>query len=174
MLQGDAAYLNILKAIGGEIEEKEDGTLAKFSTSPMGGEFNFNDISDTFLSLAAISPLLTSPLTISGIAHTRKQETDRVSAMASELRKLGQAVEENQDSLRITPNLNKLRSLAAEGLEIDTYKDHRFAMSFGILGSHDLIGNGASWLEIKDPNCCAKTFPSFFKQLKELRRNSYE
>tara|TARA_B100001057_G_scaffold128667_1_gene127748 strand:- start:429 stop:1775 length:1347 start_codon:yes stop_codon:yes gene_type:complete len=171
MLQGDAAYLNILKAIGGEIEEKEDGTLAKFSTSPMGGEFNFNDISDTFLSLAAISPLLTSPLTISGIAHTRKQETDRVSAMASELRKLGQAVEENQDSLRITPNLNKLRSLAAEGLEVDTYKDHRIAMSFGILGSHDLIGNGASWLEIKDPNCCAKTFPSFFKQLNQLRRN---
>jgi 3-phosphoshikimate 1-carboxyvinyltransferase len=172
MLQGDAAYINILKAIGGEIEEKEDGTLAKFSTSPMGGEFNFNDISDTFLSLAAISPLLTSPLTISGIAHTRKQETDRVSAMARELRKLGQTVEENQDSLRITPDLNKLKALAVDGLEIETYKDHRFAMSFGILGSYNLIGNGASWLEIKDPNCCAKTFPSFFKQLNELCRNS--
>ena len=85
------------------------------------------------LSLAAVSPLLSSPLTISGIAHTRKQETDRVSAMATELRRLGQSVEESEDRLRITPNLNKLKSLAVDGVEIDTYKDHRFAMSFGVL-----------------------------------------
>jgi 3-phosphoshikimate 1-carboxyvinyltransferase len=172
MLQGDSAYLDILRTIGTDIEEKDDGILVKSSTPPLGGEFNFNDISDTFLSLAAISPLLSSPLTISGIAHTRKQETDRVSAMAIELRRLGQTVEENEDSLRITPDLNKLKSRAGEGLKIETYKDHRFAMSFGILGSYDLFENGCSWMEIKDPNCCAKTYPSFFKQLTELRLNS--
>ena len=138
-----------------------------------GGTFDFNDISDTFLSLAAVSPLLSSPLTISGIAHTRKQETDRVSAMATELRKLGQSVEESDDQLRIIPNLNILRELAVNGLEIDTYKDHRFAMSFGILGCHDLLGNADPWLKVKDPNCCAKTFPDFFRELENMRKMSH-
>jgi 3-phosphoshikimate 1-carboxyvinyltransferase len=172
MLQGDSAYLDILQTIGTDIEERDDGILIKSATPPLGGEFNFNDISDTFLSLAAISPILSTPLTISGIAHTRKQETDRVSAMAIELRRLGQTVEENEGSLRITPDLNKLKARAREGIKIETYKDHRFAMSFGVLGSYDLFGNGCSWMEIKDPNCCAKTYPSFFKQLTELRQNS--
>ena len=124
--------------------------------------------------MAAISPLLSSPLTIRGIAHTRKQETDRVSAMASELRKLGQHVEESEDQLRILPNLNKLKQLATNGVEIDTYKDHRFAMSFGILGCCDLFENGASWLKINDPNCCAKTFPGFFDKLESVRRLSHK
>ena len=73
------------------------------------------------------------------------------SAMATELRRLGQSVEESEDRLRITPNLNKLKSLAVDGVEIDTYKDHRFAMSFGVLGSCDLLGNGRSWMKINDP-----------------------
>jgi 3-phosphoshikimate 1-carboxyvinyltransferase len=172
MLQGDSAYVDVLQTIGIEIEEQNDGILAKSSKTPRGGEFDFNDISDTFLTLAAISPLLSSPLTISGIAHTRKQETDRVSAMATELRKLGQLVEETDDQLHIIPNLNKLRSVAVDGLKIETYRDHRFAMSFGILGSHDLLGNGASWLEINDPTCCSKTYPTFFEQLSETRELS--
>ncbi len=89
--------------------------------------------------------------------------------MATELRRLGQSVEESEDRLRITPNLNKLKSLAVDGVEIDTYKDHRFAMSFGVLGSCDLFGNGRSWMKINDPNCCAKTYPSYFEQLNDLR-----
>ncbi len=169
MLQGDSAYAQVLQAIGLRIEEKKDGILSKSVQPPAGGEFDFNDISDTFLSLTAVSPLLSSPLTISGIAHTRKQETDRVTAMATELRRLGQSVEESEDRLRITPNLNKLKSLAVDGVEIDTYKDHRFAMSFGVLGSCDLFGNGRSWMKINDPNCCAKTYPSYFEQLNDLR-----
>ena len=73
-----------------------------------GGEFDFNPISDTFLTLAALSPLLSSTLKISGIAHTRKQETDRVYAMATELKKLGQEVIEEKDSLEIIPSLSNL------------------------------------------------------------------
>lgn len=174
MVQGDSAYIEVLQSIGAEIEERDDGIIAKYKKSPTGGDFDFNDISDTFLSLAAISPLLSSPLTIRGIAHTRKQETDRVSAMASELRKLGQGVEESEDALRVTPNINKLKELAANGVAIDTYEDHRFAMSFGILGCYDLLENGAPWLKIKDPNCCAKTFPSFFEELESVRRISHK
>ena len=173
MLQGDSAYLQILKQVGVHVSKTKCGVESNMSVMANGGTFDFNDISDTFLSLAAVSPLLSSSLTITGIAHTRKQETDRVSAMATELRKLGQSVEETDDQLHIIPNLNKLRELAANGLEIDTYKDHRFAMSFGILGCHDLLGNGDSWLKINDPNCCAKTFPEFFKKLDFVRNLSH-
>ncbi|RRK01225.1 hypothetical protein Ga0100230_022070, partial [Opitutaceae bacterium TAV3] len=129
---------------------------------------NFNEFSDTFLTLAAIAPLLDGPTRISGIAHTRKQETDRVAGMARELRRLGQHVIEEEDSLEIHP-----RPLLA-GQEIETYGDHRFAMSFGILGCHDLHGDGRSWLSIKDPACCAKTFPHFFELLESLREKSSE
>ena len=174
MLQGDSAYAGVLREIGVEIKTTDEGIESAMSGQPKGGTFDFNDISDTFLSLAAISPLLSSALTINGIAHTRKQETDRVSAMASELRKLGQEVEESEDQLRIYPNLNKLKMMAGDGVQIDTYKDHRFAMSFGILGCYDLLENGASWLKIKDPNCCAKTFPSFFEELESVRRISHK
>ena len=97
-----------------------------------------------------------------------------MSAMASELRKLGQDVEESEDQLRIYPDLNKLRLMAGDGVQIDTYKDHRFAMSFGILGCYDLLENGATWLKIKDPNCCAKTFPLFFEELESVRRMSHK
>ena len=87
--------------------------------------------------------------------------------MARELKKLGQHVIESADSLEIHP-----RPLTP-GVEIETYHDHRFAMSFGILGCHDLLKNGRPWLTIKDPGCCAKTFPSFFDLLDGLRTGSH-
>jgi 3-phosphoshikimate 1-carboxyvinyltransferase len=59
------------------------------------------------------------------------------------------------------------------GVEIETYGDHRFAMSFAILGCHDLLGNGQPWLTIKNPACCAKTFPDFFGELARLRTASH-
>ena len=68
--------------------------------------------------------------------------------------------------------LNKLKELGRNGLEIETYEDHRFAMSFSILGSCDLLEDGRSWLRIKNPFCCAKTFPSFFEDLERLRESS--
>jgi 3-phosphoshikimate 1-carboxyvinyltransferase len=152
-LQGDAAFADV---------------LARAVRRPAGSLFdeNFHEISDTFLTLAAIAPLLSGPTRITGIAHTRKQETDRVAGMARELRKLGQNVVEEEDALTITP-----RPLVS-GVEIETYHDHRFAMSFGILGCHNLHGDGRSWLSIKDPGCCAKTFPHFFDLLASLRAKS--
>lgn len=84
--------------------------------------------------------------------------------MAAELRRLGQEVLETEDTLVITP-----RPLIAD-VTVRTYHDHRFAMSFGILGCHDLHGNGRPWLSIENPGCCAKTFPHFFDLLESLRR----
>ena len=168
-LQGDIGFCEVVKNIGFRISRSEFGIESRLDTIAGGGDFDFNDISDTFLTLAALSPLLQSPLRISGIAHTRKQETDRVSAMANELRKLGQNVEEGHDFLSIQPSLNKLSSVSP--VFINTYDDHRFAMCFAILGSHDLFKNGKSWMRIQDPNCCAKTFPKFFQVLSHLQSN---
>ena len=148
-LQGDSAFAEVLARVGSVPRDE-----------------NFHEISDTFLTLAALTPLLAGPTRITGIAHTRKQETDRVAGMARELKKLGQDVVETEDSLTITP-----RPLTA-GVEIETYGDHRFAMSFGILGCHDLRRDGSPWLTIRNPACCAKTFPHFFELLETLRKNS--
>ncbi len=162
-LQGDAEFCRLLAKVN--LLNIEGQTLFA-GAAHQGLKVDFNAFSDTFLSLAAIAPLLSSPTKISGIAHTRKQETDRVAGMARELKKLGQHVIEEEDSLEIHP-----RPLVA-GVEIETYHDHRFAMSFGILGCFDLLKNGQPWLTIKDPACCSKTFPHFFDLLENLRRNS--
>jgi len=151
-LQGDMKFSEVIAAIARERS---------------GLDQNFREFSDTFLTLAAIAPLLDGPTKITGIAHTRKQETDRVAGMANELKKLGQQVIETEDSLEIHPRPLK------PGVEIETYHDHRFAMSFGILGCHDLLKNGQPWLTIKDPACCAKTFPAFFDLLAGLRAASH-
>lgn len=152
-LQGDSAFIDV---------------LARVQTRPAGTTLteNFHEISDTFLTLAAIAPLLHGPTRITGIAHTRKQETDRVAGMARELTRLGQHVIETEDALEIHPR--PLRT----GETIETYGDHRFAMSFGVLGSRDLRGDGSPWLTIRNPACCAKTFPNFFELLASLRQNS--
>ncbi|HET7536084.1 MAG TPA: 3-phosphoshikimate 1-carboxyvinyltransferase [Candidatus Didemnitutus sp.] len=150
-LQGDVKFRDVVALVG----------PARHAVTQ-----NFREFSDTFLTLAAISPLLDGVTRISGIAHTRKQETDRVAGMARELKKLGQHVIETEDSLEIHP-----RPLLPD-VEIETYHDHRFAMSFGILGCHDLRGDGRPWLTIKDPACCAKTFPEFFDLLERLRAGS--
>lgn len=162
-LQGDARFYRLLATQG--LINCSGPTVSR-GAARQGITAGFNDFSDTFLSLAAIAPLLEGPTKISGIAHTRKQETDRVAGMARELKKLGQHVIETEDALEIHP-----RPLAP-GVEIETYHDHRFAMSFGVLGCHDLLKNGRPWLTIKDPGCCAKTFPAFFDLLEKLRRES--
>ena len=167
-LQGDVKYSEVLETIGLQAGDPDEppSYSAERGTKFMGITQNFREFSDTFLSLAAIAPLLDGPTKITGIAHTRKQETDRVAGMARELRKLGQHVIEEEDSLEI--HQRPLQS----GQIIETYHDHRFAMSFAILGCHDLHGDGRSWLSIKDPACCAKTFPAFFEVLESVRQNS--
>ncbi len=162
-LQGDAEFYRLLAAH--HLITPSDQRVAS-GHKRNGFSADFNHFSDTFLTLAALAPLLEGPTQITGIAHTRKQETDRVAGMARELRKLGQHVIETEDTLEIHP-----RPLTPH-IEIETYHDHRFAMSFGILGCHDLLRNGQAWLSIKDPACCAKTFPGFFDLLADLRGNS--
>jgi 3-phosphoshikimate 1-carboxyvinyltransferase len=149
-LQGDTAFPEILRRF-------MDG-----SAGPVAVE-DFHEISDTFLTLAAIAPVLRRPLKLTGLTHTRNQECDRVSGAARELHRLGQHVLETEGTLEIHP-----RPLVPNQI-IESYSDHRFAMSFAILGCHDLKCNGEPWLTIDNPGCCSKTFPTFFATLNGLR-----
>jgi 3-phosphoshikimate 1-carboxyvinyltransferase len=181
-IQGDAQFLNILEEHALTVEKKQTSWVLKRAIddqiSGASRELNFENFSDTFLTYAAIVPLLGESVTLQGIGHTRHQETDRIAGMANEMNKLGQVSEETKDSLRILPDLNAMRTRAQEArktgklLEVETYEDHRFAMSFAILGSFDLLGDGQPWLSIKDPACCGKTFPDFFSALKKLKDDS--
>lgn len=167
-LQGDAAFgLRVARA-GAVLARAGDGIVCTFDGDDpaRGVRDDFHAISDTFLTLAAIAPLLEGETQITGIAHTRKQETDRIAAAATELRRLGQHVLERDDAITIRPR--KLR----RDVVIETYGDHRVAMSFAILGCHDLRGDGRPWLSIKDPQVCAKTFPAFFDVLEQARLDS--
>ena len=164
-LQGDYGYTEVLNKLGMTIEETLEGTKASIPVSQLPGKSvkqNFWPISDTFLTLAAIAPVLKGVTRIEGIAHTRHQESDRIAAMASELIKLGQWVEDAESFIEIQPGL-------IVPSEVLTYKDHRVAMSFGILGCFNLYADGTPWLTIRDPGCCAKTFPDFFHVLEKLR-----
>lgn len=167
-LQGDVAFAQVLADLGAEVSPGAGGlTVARRNEGRLIGlDRDFSEFSDTFLTLAAIAPLLDGPTRISGIAHTRQQETDRIAGMVKELGRLGQDVTEFEDGLLIRPR--PLRT----GQTVETYGDHRFAMSFGILGSRDVAGNGQPWLTIRDPGCCAKTFPNFFELLDQLRLRS--
>jgi 3-phosphoshikimate 1-carboxyvinyltransferase len=167
-LQGDVRFLDVLSQCGANVSPDADGIAVSFAPfrQRLGVTHDFTELSDTFLTLAAVSPLLKGTTVIRGIAHTRKQETDRVSGMAKELGRLGQEVIETEDSLEIRPK--PLR----QGVTVETHGDHRFAMSFAILGCHDLRGDGSPWLSLADPGCSAKTFPGFFSLLGEVRAKS--
>lgn len=178
-IQGDASFAHLLKNHGLKIDTDNQHWILRRPPDALrtasSVHHNFNLFSDTFLTYAAIAPLLNQETRIKGIAHTRKQETDRVSAMACELKKLGQTVHETEDSLHIISNKEAMIERAKQAIDdgapltVETYEDHRFAMSFAILGSYDLLGDGRSWLSLLDPHCCGKTFPNFFSALDSLR-----
>jgi 3-phosphoshikimate 1-carboxyvinyltransferase len=123
---------------------------------PLAGiQTDMNAISDTVQTLAAVALFARGPTTITGVAHIRHKETDRIAALSAELRKLGAEVEEHADGLRITPQ-------ALRGAVIDTYDDHRMAMSMAI------VGLAQPGVVIRDPGCTAKTYPGFFDDLRRL------
>ncbi len=155
-LQGDVAFLDVLADMGCSIERGESG--ATVQGGPLRGiDVDMNDISDTVMTLAAVACFANGPTTIRNVAHIRHKETDRLAALAAELRRVGAGVEEFADGLTITPR-------PLHGAEIETYNDHRMAMSMA------LIGLRVPGVVIKKPGCVAKTYPHFFTDLERLRR----
>jgi len=180
-LQGDTAFAKVAATCGAVLRPSHGTLVTQSWAGIQGGDFDFNAFSDTFLTLAVLATLATQPIKIRGIAHTRKQETDRVLAMATELERLGIRVVPSAAELKANPELAALtiypdraalrRTATAGPILIHTYEDHRMAMSFGILGSYDLFGDGRPWIAIADPSCTGKTFPKFFTALEALRTN---
>ncbi|MYB77137.1 MAG: 3-phosphoshikimate 1-carboxyvinyltransferase [Chloroflexi bacterium] len=153
--QGDLEFVDVLADMGCAVEKSAAHVRVSGPGKLRGVDIDMRAFSDTFMTLAALAPFAEGPTVIRGIAHTRLQETDRVSATAQELRKLGVSVAESHDSLRIEPG-------PMRGATIDPHDDHRIAMSFA------LIGLRLPGVAISNPECVAKTFPDFFARLEEV------
>jgi 3-phosphoshikimate 1-carboxyvinyltransferase len=153
-LQGDVAFCECLERMGCSVSYAADRTTV--TGGPLRGiEADMNAISDTVQTLAAVALYAAGPTTITGVAHNRLKETDRIGDLARELRKLGATVEELPDGLRIIPG-------ALRGAPIETYQDHRMAMSMA------LVGLRTPGVVILNPQCTGKTYPQFFVDLERL------
>ncbi len=154
-LQGDRAFVDLLRHMGATVEAGAVITRVVGAGDLAGIDCDMHHISDTVMTLAAIAPLADGPTTIRNVANIRIKECDRLLATITELRRLGQEVEHGDDWLRIIP-----RPIVPATVEC--YRDHRMAMSFAILGA----ATGA--VAIADPDCVAKTYPGFWADLRAL------
>lgn len=151
-LQGDMKFIGMLEKMGCEVrwdKGKENNLWLKGPDGKLKGiEVKMSDFSDQALTLAAIAPFADSKVTITGIAHIRGQESDRIKVIVDELTKMGISCNELTDGVEIYPGTPK-------NVEIETYNDHRVAMSFAVTG---LAGDG---MTILNPECCKKHLRDF-------------
>lgn len=160
-IQGDTGFALVLERMGCRIEQSSTRLTAY---GPADGnhlhgiDVDLHDMPDTAQTLAVLALFADGPTLIHNVGNLRIKETDRLAALTRELRKLGAAVDEQPDGLRISPP-GKLTPAA-----IDTYNDHRMAMSFALAGLRcpGVVINGAE--------CCEKTFPDFFDRFERLAR----
>ena len=163
--QGDVRFTEVLEAMGAKIALGDDWIECSGKPPLEAFDLDMNLIPDAAMT-AAVLALFTrgGPCTLRRIASWRVKETDRISAMATELRKFGARVQEGGDFLRIFPPLDMFKRTASTvaPLSIDTYEDHRMAMCFS------LAAFGPRPIKINDPGCVAKTFPGYFAEFERL------
>lgn len=156
-IQGDVKFAEALAQMGALIEAGPNWMTAR---APQGGlvgvDLDCNHIPDAAMTLATAALFAKGPTTLRNIASWRVKETDRIAAMATELRKLGATVEEGEDYIRVMPATLKPAA-------IDTYDDHRIAMCFSLAAF-------GTPLRINDPKCVGKTFPDYFQRFAEVTR----
>lgn len=152
-LQGDMGFTDVLRLTGAGVRLTED-TAEVTGTGPLRGGFtvDMGEISDTFMTLAAVAPLADAPVTITGVAHARLKESDRVAAVTGNLRALGIRVDEGPDRVTVHPG-------TPVGTTIACHRDHRIAMAFSVLGLR------VPGITLDDPGCVSKTFPGFHREL---------
>lgn len=151
-IQGDLRFVDVLERMGCRVTWLDDAVEVRGPAQLNGIDVDMNAISDTVQTLAAIAPLAAGPVTVRNVEHIRAKETDRLSALTYELRRIGVEVSELADGLVIQPG-------EPRGGVIQTYDDHRMAMSFAILGC------ATPGITIENPGCVTKTFPGFFDEL---------
>lgn len=150
-LQGDVKFVHALQLMGAKVFQDNNSTTITGSDLH-GIDIDMNDISDTVMTLGVVACFAKGTTKITNIGHIRHKETDRISALANEIRKIGGLVEEFPDGITIHP-------AELHGAEIETYNDHRIAMSFAIAGLK------IPGITICNPSCVAKTYPGFFEDL---------
>jgi 3-phosphoshikimate 1-carboxyvinyltransferase len=154
-VQGDVRFVDVLEQMGAKVERGPDW-LAVSRGALRGVSVDASEFPDAAMTLATTALFAEGPTTIEGIYNWRVKETDRLAAMATELRKVGAEVVEGRDRLQVTPPAR------IQAATIDTYKDHRMAMSFSLAA----LGDAA--ITINDPACTSKTFPGYFDELARL------
>jgi 3-phosphoshikimate 1-carboxyvinyltransferase len=155
-IQGDVRFTEVLERMGAKISLLEDAIEASGGKKLEPFDMDLNHIPDAAMTAAVLALFAEGPSILRNIASWRVKETDRLAAMATELRKLGAEVEEGADFLKIVPRPIK------PGIRIDTYDDHRMAMSFS------LVALGGVPVTINDPGCVAKTFPEYFRVFESI------
>lgn len=156
-VQGDIGFVDVLAQMGCEVLEDVDGITVQGPGKLGGIDVDMNSISDVVQTLCGIAPFASDPVQVRNVAHMRIKETDRIAALVTELRKLGVRVDMQEDGLTVYP---------AEHIQpaaLDTYDDHRMAMSLA------LVGLKVPDIVINDPACVNKTFPTYFDVLETLR-----
>jgi len=156
-IQGDVKFADALTQMGADIEWGDDFIIARKSTLS-AIEMDMNHIPDAAMTIATAALFATGTTKLTNIYNWRIKETDRLAAMATELRKVGAIVDEGYDYITITPPA--ILNTAA----IDTYNDHRMAMCFSMMAFAD------SGITINDPDCTSKTFPDYFAQFARLAK----
>lgn len=153
-LQGDVHFASALERMGCEIEWNPHSITV--TGKPLHGvDIDMNAISDTAQTLATVAVFASSPTTIRNVGHMRHKETDRITAVVTELKRAGIRAEEFEDGLIVHPG-------QPQPAEIETYDDHRMAMSFSLLGLK------VKGIRILEPECTAKTYPNYFEDLDQL------
>jgi 3-phosphoshikimate 1-carboxyvinyltransferase len=154
-IQGDIQFVDVLEKMGAIVEWGDDYVaVSRAELHPI--DMDFNHIPDAAMTIATTALFAEGTTTLRNIYNWRVKETDRLFAMATELRKVGAEVEEGEDYLKITPP-KKLKHA-----EIDTYDDHRMAMCFSLLALDPVS------VTINEPECTAKTFPTYFEVLESI------
>lgn len=157
-IQGDVKFADELQKLGVQIEGGSNTITAHKPARPLQGyTLDCNHIPDAAMTLAVLALFAEGTTTLKNIASWRVKETDRIAAMATELRKVGATVEEGTDYIKISPPAQLTPNAV-----IDTYDDHRMAMCFS------LVSLGGVPVTINDPKCVAKTFPNYFEAFEKL------
>jgi 3-phosphoshikimate 1-carboxyvinyltransferase len=155
-IQGDVRFAQALEKMGATITMGDNWIEAQSDGALHAIDMDFNHIPDAAMTIAIAALYANGTTVLRNIESWRVKETDRIVAMATELRKLGAIVEEGQDYLKVTP------PSCIQAATIDTYDDHRMAMCFSLATLDGIARRGAA-MRINDPKCVAKTFPDFFE-----------
>ncbi|MBX6770849.1 MAG: 3-phosphoshikimate 1-carboxyvinyltransferase, partial [Chloroflexi bacterium] len=154
-VQGDLRLADILEQMGCTVEWGSGYVEVRGPSRLRGVDVDMNTMSDVAPTLAAIAPFAAEPVRIRGVAHMRLKETDRIRAVTTELTRLGAIVHEYEDGWEISPS-------PLHPAVVQTYDDHRMAMSFAVVGLR------VPGLSIANPSCVTKTFPDFFDRFARL------